>query len=208
MCWHAGGVLRSAHPARLDQHGIPRCKASSHAHRTSGSCAYGATGCAVLLPPGQRGLTAARVPCARTTPQLWEAHLQGRTYLVGGAFTMADVAFFPNLAYNVRLGLNISCVATPGPPLCVCVRMCACECVCVPDAPLVRVRVLPGGTPTCTRTTSTCASGPVSLRRGRLTGAGARACPSSLTPCPVAVTPATHPCLVREVTMTQTRTTH
>lgn len=38
---------------------------------------------------------------------LWEGYLEGRTYLVGSSLTLADVSFFPSLAYNVRLGFNI-----------------------------------------------------------------------------------------------------
>ena len=39
---------------------------------------------------------------------LWESYLGTNKFLVGAELTMADVAFFPSLAYNVRLGFNIA----------------------------------------------------------------------------------------------------
>jgi len=42
--------------------------------------------------------------------QLWESFLHGRRFLVGESVTLADVAFFPNLAYNIRLGMNVMSV--------------------------------------------------------------------------------------------------
>lgn len=40
---------------------------------------------------------------------LWERYLEsGSKYLVGDEFTMADVSFFPSLAYMARLGFDLS----------------------------------------------------------------------------------------------------
>ena len=39
--------------------------------------------------------------------QLWETYLLGTSYLAGEDLSLADLAFFPNLAYCVRLGLQL-----------------------------------------------------------------------------------------------------
>ena len=39
--------------------------------------------------------------------QVWEHYVSQGDYLVGDSFTLADVAFFPCLAYLVRVGLEV-----------------------------------------------------------------------------------------------------
>ena len=38
---------------------------------------------------------------------LWEMYLAGETYLAGNELSLADLSFFPNLAYCCRLGLRL-----------------------------------------------------------------------------------------------------
>jgi glutathione S-transferase len=39
--------------------------------------------------------------------QLWETYLAGTLFLAGGGITLADLSFFPSLAYMLRLGFSL-----------------------------------------------------------------------------------------------------
>lgn len=56
----------------------------------------------IVLPQDQLCLT------SLASAQLWETYLAGKDFLAGSCgFTVADAAFFPNLAYMVRLGCRL-----------------------------------------------------------------------------------------------------
>lgn len=103
--------------------------------------------------------------------QLWESYLGTNKFLVGAELTMADVAFFPSLAYNVRLGFNIAYVVA-----------CCCA-IAFGNGTSYRAECWTGGTPGSTPTTSICASGQAWPCRGPHIGRTVLACRFCRTPC-------------------------
>ncbi|KAL4225930.1 hypothetical protein ACF0H5_013918 [Mactra antiquata] len=49
-----------------------------------------------------------KIEPARKEIDTWNNYLKGKTYLCGDKFTMADVFFFPFLAFLVRMGLQLT----------------------------------------------------------------------------------------------------